>query len=121
MTFWILCALALFFVQTLMPAGFRYAANPMDAAGPRDAPPEISTQGARAERALANMKEAMIFFIPLSLLGLSVEGAVLGAQIFVIARLVYVPIYILGVPYARTFVWCFSVLGLILMAVAVAV
>ncbi len=119
MTFWILCALALFFVQSLLPAAFRYGADPISAAGPRDAPPELSTYGARASRALSNMKEAMIYFIPLSLLGHSVEGALLGAQIFVLARVVYLPIYIFGIPFVRTLVWLASMAGLVAMAVAI--
>ena len=118
MTLWILCALALFFVQSLLPSAFRYGADPMGAAGPRDAPPELSIYGARAARALENMKEAMIYFIPLSLLGHSVEGALVGAQIFVLARVLYLPVYIFGIPFVRTLVWMVGIAGLVSMAVA---
>jgi len=123
MTFWILAALALYFVQTLLPPMFRYILrrDPQILAtlGPRDDPPQTSLHGARAERALHNSGEALLIFLPLALLGLDKEGAVVGAQIFVLCRLAYVPAYILGIPFVRSLIWTLGVGGLALMAIAV--
>lgn len=121
-TFWILAALGLYFVQTLLPPVFRYIlrSDPQVLAtlGARDDPPETSVYGARSERALRNAGEAMLIFLPLALLTLESEGAVLGAQIFVIARVAYVSAYVLGIPVLRSIIWTAGVVGLGLMAMA---
>jgi uncharacterized MAPEG superfamily protein len=41
--------------------------------------------------------------------------AVTGAWIFLIARVLYVPLYLSGVPALRTLVWVVSWVGLIMM------
>ncbi len=120
----ILAVLALFVVQTLLPASFRYISGPDAAAkfklalGPRDAPPGQTVHGARAERALANMQEALPVFLTLALLGLIVgspELAVTGATVFLVARVLYVPAYLMGIPVVRTLLWLVSWAGLIMM------
>ena len=122
MTFWILLALGLYFLQTLLPPLFRYVlrrdAQIFATLGPRDNPPETSVFGARSERALRNANEAMLIFLPLALLGMEAEGALLGAQIFVLSRIAYVPAYVLGVPVLRSAIWTAGVAGLGLMAAA---
>jgi len=124
MTFWILGALLLFFLQSLLPPMLQYVfrADPqiMAMLGPRDATPETRVYGQRAERALRNMGEALLVFLPLALLGHSVETAVLGAQVFVLARIAYVPAYVLGIPFLRSAIWTIGLAGLALMAFAVA-
>jgi len=118
MTFWILAALALYFVQTLLPVTFRYRGNPASFTA-RDTMPEATVLVARAERALVNVGEAMILFLPLALLTLEAEGAILGAVIFVIARIAHVILYLAGVPYLRTVVWLVSLAGLMMMALQI--
>jgi len=71
---------------------------------------------ARTERAARNMLENMVLFSALALVA-SVGGVTdphveLGARIFYWARLVYIPIYMIGVPVARTGVWAISVAGM---------
>ena len=39
----------------------------------------------------------------------------LGATIWILARIVYFPIYLLGVIYVRTAVWAISIIGLLMM------
>jgi uncharacterized MAPEG superfamily protein len=39
----------------------------------------------------------------------------LGATIWILARIVYIPIYLLDVIYARTAVWGLSIVGLVMM------
>jgi uncharacterized MAPEG superfamily protein len=123
----ILLVLALFVMQTLLPACFRYMGGGdvgrklALALGPRDNPPPQSVVGARAERALANLQEALPVFLALALLNLIVgtaaEMAVTGATVFFVARLVYVPAYLAGTAGLRTLIWIASLVGLAMMLV----
>ena len=123
MSFWILVVLGIYFVQTLLPPLFRYflRADPQvfAALGPRDAPPETSVYGQRADRALRNSNEQLLLFLPLALLAYDAEGAVLGAQIFALSRLAYVPVYILGVPVLRSLIFAAGLTGCAIMAATV--
>lgn len=87
----------------------------------RDNLPEATPMGARAERAAANTKESFILFLALAvtahLAGFG-EQAALGAEVFIWARLVYLPVYILGIPYLRTTVWGVGLAGLVMMLLA---
>ena len=75
----------------------------------------------RAERALRNLLETYPAFVGLTL-ALVVSGktgswGALGAQIWLAARIVYVGLYLAGVPFVRTAVWSIAILGLIMMLV----
>ena len=74
----------------------------------------------RATRAHRNMLENLPLFAALVLIvhvaGLSTDTSVLGAQIFVIARLAAAIIYIIGIPWLRTAVFGISVVGLVMVA-----
>jgi uncharacterized MAPEG superfamily protein len=67
------------------------------------------------------MLENLVLFAALVLVahaaGRSGPETALGAQIFVIARLVYAAVYIAGVPWLRTLVWLASIAGLGVIAV----
>jgi len=82
--------------------------------GNRDNLKEATPMGGRAERAAKNSIEAAVFFVPLALIanaaGLDTE-VMLGAQIAFWARIAYVPIYIAGIKYLRSFVWIVGVVG----------
>jgi uncharacterized MAPEG superfamily protein len=39
----------------------------------------------------------------------------LGATIWILARIVYIPIYVFGIIYVRTLVWTVSIVGLVMM------
>ena len=86
--------------------------------GNRDNLKEATPMGGRAERAAKNSIEAAVFFVPLALIanaaGLDTE-VMLGAQIAFWARIAYVPIYIAGIKYLRSFVWLVGVGGYALM------
>jgi len=131
MIYWILASLLLFFFQTLLPPLFRYIlrSDPQVLAtlGARDDLPVTSTYGARSERALRNLGEALVIFLPLALLtqnadnlpaalGQTAADAVFGAQIFVLARIAYLPAYLLGIPIIRSVIWSVGVVGLAIMA-----
>lgn len=123
----ILLVIGLFVLQTLLPAAIRHAHGPdvgrrlWAALGPRDQPPAQTVVGARAERALANMQEALPVFLALALLnlilGTAASMAVTGATLFFVARLLYVPAYLLGVPVLRTLIWAAGVIGLVMMLI----
>ncbi|HEY5070622.1 MAG TPA: MAPEG family protein [Caulobacteraceae bacterium] len=89
-------------------------------AGPRDdALPPTSAMAGRAARALANFKETYPAFIALAL-ALAVTGRAggvgeTGAWLWFGARIVYLPLYILGVPWLRTLAYGASLVGLIMM------
>jgi len=74
----------------------------------------------RATRAHRNMLENLPLFATLVLIvhlaGLSSDTSVLGAQVFVIARLVAAIVYIIGIPWLRTAVFGISVVGLVMVA-----
>ena len=89
--------------------------------GNRDAVPEATPLGGRAERAAANSIEALLMFTPLALVAHvsgSAEEALLGATIFVWARVAYLPIYLIGIAYVRSLVWAVGIVGLALMVKA---
>lgn len=129
MVTWILAVLALFVTQTLLPPTIRYLlAGPgvgdrlRIALGPRDVQPSLSPVGARAERALANLHEALPVFLTLALLHVALRTATAsasyGAACFLAARVLYVPAYLSGVPGLRSALWVASWVGLAMMLLA---
>jgi len=95
-----------------------------DALGNREQAVDCHGFPARTERAAKNMLENMVLFTALALV--AVVGHVdnpnveLGARIFYWARLAYIPIYMVGIPVARTGVWAISVIGMGMIFVAIA-
>ena len=94
-------------------------ASPTELAGNRDTfvPEGIAGRASRAHR---NMLENLPLFAALVLIvhvaGLSSDTSVLGAQIFVIARLAFAIIYIIGIPWIRTAAFLISVVGLVMVS-----
>ena len=88
-------------------------------AGSRENLPPIEGWGGRAQRAHRNMLENIVLFACLVLVaqiaGKTDAMTALGAQLFFWARLVYVPIYLMGIPWVRTGVWAVSVVGLVMI------
>ena len=89
--------------------------------GNRDNLSEATPIGGRADRAAKNSIEAAVFFVPLALIanaaGMDAE-VMLGAQVAFWARIAYVPIYIAGIKYLRSFVWIVGVVGYAMMVAA---
>ncbi|WP_185985410.1 MAPEG family protein [Aureimonas mangrovi] len=91
-------------------------------AGPRDGEAKpLGTMAGRAQRALDNFKETWPAFIALAL-GLSVideTGGIgaLGAWLWLIARVAYLPLYLFGVRYVRSIAFLTSMFGLALMLI----
>jgi uncharacterized MAPEG superfamily protein len=92
------------------------------AAGPRDEVRGHSSRVAgRLERAFENFLETFSFFAAAVLLvhlGKSSHISVLGAQIYIWARVLYVPAYVIAIPYVRTLIWAASIVGIVLVLAA---
>jgi uncharacterized MAPEG superfamily protein len=90
-------------------------------AGNRDGLPEIKGWGGRAARAHRNMLENLVLFAILVLVAVVADKTnamtLLGAQIFLYARIAYAAVYIAGLPWVRTAVWGVSVVGLAIIFV----
>ena len=116
----LLWAVALAFAQALVAVqgAFMQVGLPM-LAGNRENVPAITGWAGRAARAHRNMLENLALFIPLVVVsvvaGRTSDMTLLGAQIFVWARLAYAVVYVAGIPWLRTGVWFVSVIGMILI------
>ena len=90
-------------------------------AGNREGMPEIKGWGGRAARAHRNMLENLVLFAALVLVAVVADKTngttLLGAQIFLYARIAYALVYIAGIPWLRTGVWAVSVVGLAMIFV----
>jgi len=114
----------LLFVHIVAQAGFAVPERGLTwNAGPRDdGRPPTGRWAGRAERALANFKETWPAFIALAL-GLVVAGraegaGATGAWLWFIARILYLPLYLFGVPWLRTLAYGVSLAGLLMMRAA---
>ena len=91
----------------------------MAAVGNRENLPELPGWAGRAVRANRNMAENLPLFAAMVLaavvIGQTNAMTLLGAQIFLYARIVYALVYIAGLPWVRTAVWGVSVAGLALI------
>ncbi|HEV7256710.1 MAG TPA: MAPEG family protein [Bosea sp. (in: a-proteobacteria)] len=90
--------------------------------GPRDEGSQpTGVFAGRADRAFRNYLETFPAFGLLALLLMVLQRAdgigVAGAQLWLAARVAYLPLYLAGVPYLRTLVWIASIVGLLLMAI----
>ncbi len=91
--------------------------------GARDAPPPpVGKVAGRLERASRNFMETFAFFavaiVLCALAGRHNWATVWGAQVYLAARIVYLPLYAFGVPGVRTLVWLIATLAIILLLVA---
>jgi len=87
--------------------------------GNRDNLPDPTPFAGRAERAARNTLENFVLFAALALVaqaaGATSARVTQGAEVFFWARLVYIPVYLAGIPFLRTAVWAVSIVGLGLM------
>lgn len=119
------CAIALGIVQLLMAVLASVAARGMPwALGPRDddgAP--LGRIGGRLDRAYRNFLESFAFFAAAVLLAHALDRStaysVLGAQIYIWARLLYIPAYVFGIPFVRTVIWLAALIGILLVLSAI--
>ena len=83
----------------------------------------FETIGARLDRAYRNFLETFVFFAAAVLLahalGKSTHNSALGAEIYLWARVLYVPAYAFGIPYLRTIIWVASLIGIMMVMRAI--
>ena len=112
-------------VQILLPAhlrtmetGIQYNAGPRDDEGP-----PVDRLTGRLQRALHNLYETLPLFAAAILIahvgGREGTLTLFGARIYLLGRLVYLPLYAAGVPYVRSLVWLVSMAGLALVLLAI--
>lgn len=79
----------------------------------------LSGAAARADRASRNFLETFGFFVAAVLAVVLAQRSnahtVLGVQLYFWARMVYLPVYAIGIPYLRTLVWTVSVVGIVMV------
>ena len=121
------CAIALVLLQIVLQAsagaiflGLSYLM------GPRDENKTVeNVYCGRINRALHNILETFPLFaalaVALAVTGRTGGNAALGAQIYLWARIIYVPVYVFGIPVLRTIVWAVSIVGIVMMLVALLV
>ena len=116
----IILVLALFVAQLFLQETSLHRFNLWQIMGNRDTRPEESLVAARLNRAKNNMLEALPLFLGLAMLGLVKGGdtgqSVNGATVFLVARVLYVPIYAAGIPVLRSLVWLAGMGGVLMMA-----
>jgi uncharacterized MAPEG superfamily protein len=119
----VVCMTVLTWLSALMASLIRARAwtpkGLMLAMGNRASMPEATPLAGRAQRAAANTLENLLFFAALALVaqaaGVANERVLLGAQVFLWARVVFLAVYLAGIPYLRTVVWAVSIVGLGMM------
>ena len=113
--------LVLAIVQVFLPATFRTKETGLDYnAGPRDAEaPPVGKVTGRLMRAQSNLYETLPLFgfAVLMAWGAHRETHVVDAcaWIYLIARIIYVPLYGFGVPKVRTLVWGMGLIALLVI------
>lgn len=117
--------LVLALVQILLTAqlrtqetGLKYNMSARDGQAP---PPRPVT--ARLQRAQANLFETLPLFAAAVLIahvaGLEGDLTLWGCWLYLLARIVYLPLYAFGVPMLRSLVWAVSLVGLVMVIAAV--
>ena len=122
-----LLALALaILLQTVQFAGYSVLAQQQVgskyAASPRDTPRALTGLAGRAQRALNNHFEALILFtaavVVVTLSGQSSTVTQSAAWIYLAARVLYVPAYLLGWAPGRSLIWAFGLFATLTMIIA---
>ena len=90
--------------------------------GPRDEPKPVGVVAGRLNRALTNFLETFPLFAA-ALIACDFAGkfgtlTYWGAILYVVGRLLFVPIYAAGLSVVRTLVWTASMVGIVLVIVA---
>ena len=82
----------------------------------------LTGPAARAWRANLNFLETFAFFAAAVLAVVATQrttpDTAVGVELYFWARLVYLPLYIIGVPYVRTLVWAVSLWGMLKVILA---
>jgi uncharacterized MAPEG superfamily protein len=120
---WILLAVVLGLVHLSLAAQMAQKYRTPDwGFGPRDEPIPAQGVAARIDRAFKNFMETFpLFAVAMIAVILQAKTGGLswwGGLLYVVARIVYIPLYAFGVKYVRTLVWFVAVVGIILILIA---
>ncbi len=116
---WLAYSIVLGLAHVFVAAGFATSQRGVRwNAGNRDGDlPPLTGPAARAVRANLNFLETFPLFaaavLALCVAGRQTPHTAVAVQIYFWARLLYLPIYIAGIPYVRTVVWAVSLWGLL--------
>jgi uncharacterized MAPEG superfamily protein len=116
---WLAWSIALGLVYVLVAAAFATQQRGLkwNASNRDGEPAPLTGAAARAARASHNFLETFPFFAAALLAVVFTKTnsphTVFGAELYFWARLAYLPIYIVGIPYLRTLVWVVSFWGLL--------
>lgn len=119
------CAIALGIVQLVLATLASVLGRGMAwGLGPRDEGwPALGKYGARLERAWKNFIETFPLFAAAVLLAHALDkhtaNSALGAQIYLWARVLYVPAYVIAIPFLRTLIWAASLVGIVMVLHAI--
>lgn len=117
--------LVLTLIQVLLPSVFRSRETGLGYnGGPRDEPgPPTGKLTGRLMRAQGNLFETLPVFAVAILIahaaGRESTLTLWGAWLYIIARVVYLPLYAAGIPFLRSLVWLVSLVGIILVLVPI--
>jgi len=122
---WILVFAAILgIVQVMLPPFFAMRRKEYAKwnAGPRDTEFDMGKTAGRLNRAFANFKETYVFFavivVALAFAGKSLELSRWGADIYLAARIFYIPLYAFGVTGVRSLVFIISLVGILMCLAA---
>jgi uncharacterized MAPEG superfamily protein len=114
-------AVILTFVMIMTASGIRTRGNLVKAVGNRDNLTPATPLSARADRAAANMLENLVLFVAAYVAakaaGAATPNIERGAYIFLAARTLYFPVYLIGIKVLRTVLWGIAMLGVALILV----
>jgi len=119
----ILLAATLLGLVHLSAASFTFKAQVSTkySVGPRDENIKPTGIAGRCHRAHINFMETYPYFAVLVILGFVLEKSgtfsILGATLYLVGRILFLPLYAMGIPWLRTFSWNFATLGLVLVGV----
>ena len=114
------CAIVWGLIQIALAAAMSVSQRGFDwAAGPRDTTVPLTGIAGRVNRASANFLETFPFFAAAVLaVAVTQRGnatSAMGAQLYLWARIAYVPVYALGIRHVRTLVWAVSLVGILMV------
>jgi uncharacterized MAPEG superfamily protein len=97
--------------------GYRWTASARD-----ESPRPLAGVAGRLERAMGNFLETFPFFaaavVIAHLAGRHNALTLWGVQLYFWARVLYLPLYALGVPLIRSLVWNVAIVGIALLLIA---
>jgi uncharacterized MAPEG superfamily protein len=122
---WVLLASAGVLMVGLFAQGIAglMAYGPIRQSGARDEALEQTRFLGRTSRAAQNQIESLALITPVILIahlvGTNTAMTEMGSLIYLVARLVYMPVYWLGIPFIRTMIFTAGLVGIVMIAASI--